>query len=516
MQNIRRERIASLAIGKVYLIGAGPGDPGLLTLKGKQCLKNADVVIYDYLANPVLLNYAPADSEKIYVGKVCGNHHLPQEETNALLAEKAVAGLQVVRLKGGDPYIFGRGGEEAAYLKQRNIPFEVVPGVTSGFAAAAYAGIPLTHRDISTSVALITGHERSERKLTGLDWERLATGLGTLVFYMGLTNLKLISGKLIEHGCSPQTPVAVVQWATLPRQRTQVGTLATIVEDVARAGIETPAIIIIGEVVKYREDLRWYDNLPLFGKRFLITRPRVQAANFVQKLQQQGAETICIPTIEIAPPDDLQPLDQAVKEIASFDSLILTSANGVDAFFERIAANRLDVRSLAGVQLVAVGPKTAEAIEKRGLRPDLVPKIYQAEGLIEELLAEGVAGKRFLYPRAEIARTLIPDSLRQAGAEVVAPVAYRTIRPTGKEDMIRHLLVESELDAICFSSPSTFENLLEMFGDELIKLQGRAKFFSIGSITSKAIRKHGFAVDLEPEKSTIDDLVTAMVKYYQD
>ncbi len=504
-----------MAKGKVYLVGAGPGDPGLLTLKGQQCLALADVVIYDYLANPLLLGHAPLEAEKIYVGKVRGDHSLPQGETNALLAEKAAAGLQVVRLKGGDPYIFGRGGEEAAYLKQRGIPFEVVPGVTAGFAAAAYAGIPLTHRDVTTSLALLTGHERPERKLSSLDWEKLATGLGTLIFYMGLTNLELISEELKAHGRDPQTPVAIVQWATLPRQRTLVGTLETIVADVAREGIEPPAVIVIGEVVKYREELRWYDNLPLFGKRFLITRPRAQAAVFVQQLQQQGAETICIPTIEIAPPQDLRPMDQAVQQIGSFDSLILTSANGVDAFFERLTVNELDVRSLAGVQIVAVGPKTAQAIEQRGLRPDLIPVRYQAEGLVEELLAQGVKGKRFLYPRAEIARTLIIDSLKAAGAEIVAPVAYRTIRPTGKEEMIRHLLSAGELDAICFSSSSTFDNLLAMFGDELHELQGRAEFFSIGPVTSKTIRKHGFKVALEPEKSTLDDLVAAMVEYYK-
>lgn len=505
-----------MATGKVYLVGAGPGDPGLLTLKGRQCLELADVVIYDYLANPLLLGYAPDAAEKIYVGKLRGNHHLPQEETNALLAKKAAAGLLVVRLKGGDPYIFGRGGEEAAYLKERDIPFEVVPGVTAGFAAAAYAGIPLTHRDVTTSLALLTGHERPERKLSSLDWEKLATGLGTLIFYMGLTNLKLISEQLITHGRSPQTPVAVVQWATLPRQRTLVGTLETIVADVAREKIEPPAVIVIGDVVKYREELRWYDNLPLFGKRFLITRPRAQAAAFMQMLQQQGAETICIPTIEIAPPDDLQPLDLAIRDMASFDSLILTSVNGVDAFFSRLAVNQLDIRCLAGVQLIAVGPKTAEAIEQRGLRPDLVPVRYQAEGLVEELLVEGVEGKRFLYPRAKVVRPVLIEALQHAGAEVVAPEAYQNVRPTGKEDMIRHLLSESELDAICFSSSSTFENLQAMFGDELKKLQGRAEFFSIGPITSETIRNNGFEVALEPEKSTLDDLVAAMVEYYKN
>ncbi len=504
-----------MAAGKVYLIGAGPGDPGLLTLKGQQYLAQADVVIYDYLANPVLLGHARAAAEKIYVGKVRGNHHLPQEETNALLADRAAAGLQVVRLKGGDPYIFGRGGEEAAYLKERGIPCEVVPGVTAGFAAAAYAGIPLTHRDVTTSLALLTGHERPDRKLSSLDWEKLATGLGTLIFYMGMTNLGQISEQLIRHGRAADTPVAVIQWATLPRQRTLVGSLDRIAADVVREGLEPPAIIIIGEVVKYREELRWYDNLPLFGKRFLVTRPREQAVAFVALLQQQGAETICIPTIEIVPPEDLQPLDAAILQLSTIDSLILTSANGVAAFFERLTEQQLDLRSLAGVQLVAVGPKTAQALEQRGLRPDLVPKNYHAEGLVAELLAQGVAGKRILYPRAEIARTLIIDKLKEAGAEVLAPVAYRTIRPTGKEEMIRHLLSAEELDGICFSSPSTFDNLLAMFGDELKQLQGQAEFLSIGPSTSKAIRKQKYQVALEPQHSTLDDLVTAMVEYYK-
>ncbi len=502
-----------MTTGKVYLIGACPGDPGLLTIKGRECLEQADVVVYDYLANPVLLGYASATAERIYVGKVRGNHHLPQDETNALLAEKAAAGLQVARLKGGDPYIFGRGGEEAAFLRERNISFEVIPGITAGFAAAAYAGIPLTHRDVTTSLSLLTGHERPERKLSTLDWQKLATGLGTLIFYMGMTNLKLISEKLVEHGRDGKTPVAVVQWATLPRQQTLVGTLETIVADVEREGLKPPAVIIIGEVVKYREELRWYDNLPLFGKRYLITRPREQAASFVQLLQQQGAETICIPTIEIVPPEDTAELDTALQQLGCFDSLILTSANAVEMFFVRLSANQLDLRSLAGVQIVAVGPKTARAIEANGLRPDLVPEDYRAEGVVAELLAQGVTGKRILYPRAEIARTLICDELTRAGAEVVAPVAYRTIVPQGKEEMIRHLLKANELDAICFSSSSTFNNLLTMLGDDLRQLQGRTDFFSIGPLTSATIRKHGFEVALESEKSTLDDLVVAMVEY---
>lgn len=500
--------------GKVYLIGAGPGEPGLLTIKGRDCLALADVIIYDYLANPVLLGYARPDAERIYVGKSRGRHSIPQDEINQLLVDKAVAGLKVARLKGGDPYVFGRGGEEAAFLQQQQIPFEVVPGVTAGFAAAAYAGIPLTHRDITTSLALLTGHERPERKLSSLDWQKLATGLGTLIFYMGMTNLKMISEKLIKHGRAADTPVAVIQWATLPRQRTITGRLDDIAERVAEAGIEPPAVIIIGEVVRYREKLRWYDNLPLFGRRFLITRPYAQAASVVALLQAQGAETICIPTIEIAEPADWSDCDQALNQLSNYTGVILTSANGVDAFFNRMTVRGLDLRALAGVEIIAVGPKTAKAIEKRGLKPDLIPQDFRAEGVVTELLARGVEGKRYLYPRTEIARKLIPDSLSAAGAKVDAPIVYRTIAPAGKQEMIRHLLETGELDAICFSSSSTFDNLQTMFGDELKQLQKKTVFFSIGPLTSATIRKHGFEVALEPEKSTLDDLVAAMVEYY--
>lgn len=505
-----------MANGKVYLIGAGPGDPGLLTLKGRQCLELADVVIYDFLVNPALLAHAPDGAEKICVGKPHSDRHLSQDQTNALLAEKAAADKQVVRLKGGDPYIFGRGGEEAAFLSQQRIPFEVVPGVTAAFAAAAYAGIPLTHRDVTTSLALLTGHERPERKLSSIDWEKLAAGAGTLVFYMGMANLDLIGERLIEQGRSPQTPVAVIQWATLPQQQTLIGTLETIAAEVQRQGIESPAVIVIGEVVKYREQLRWFDKLPLFGKRILITRPQAQAASFARQLERLGAQAICIPTIEIVPPDDLQPLDDAVRQVADFDSLILTSVNGVESFFERLAANKLDIRSLSGVEIIAVGPKTAEAIEQYRLRPDLIPQRYQAEGLVDELLTRDLKGRRFLYPRAKVVRPVLIEGLRAAGAEVVAPVAYQTVAAEGQKEQLRQLLQAGELDAICFSSSSTFESLYKMFADELARLQGRAEFFSIGQITSNTIRKHGFAVALEPEKSTLDDLVVAMVEYYKE
>ncbi|PLX87679.1 MAG: uroporphyrinogen-III C-methyltransferase [Desulfuromonas sp.] len=499
--------------GTVYLIGAGPGDPGLLTLKGRDYLAAADVVIYDYLANPVLLALAP-QAEQIYVGKNKGKHSLPQDKINQLLADQARSGKTVARLKGGDPYVFGRGGEEAAYLHQHHIPFEVVPGVTAGFAAAAYAGIPLTHRDVTTSIAMLTGHERPDRKLSSLDWNTLANGIGTLVFYMGMTNLEFICRSLIAHGRSPQTPVAIVQWATLPRQRTVTGTLTTIGDLVVAHDIKPPAIIIIGEVVNYRDELRWYDNLPLFGKRFLLTRPKEQAATFITQLQALGAETICIPTIAIADPPNWQPLDDALSTLDGFDGLILTSANGVERFFKRLRTNGLDLRRLADIQIVSVGKKTAQAIEQYGLCPDLIPKQFQAEGILDELLEHGVTGRRFLYPRAETVRPVLIDGLTAAGAEVVAPTAYRTVQPQKGADMIRHLLTTGELDAICLSSPSTFDNLCAMIGEDLPTLLGTTELFSIGAVTSAAIERHGYRVALEPEVSTLDDMVDAMVQHY--
>ncbi len=351
-------RMAKVKTGIVYLIGAGPGDPGLITVKGRDCLRRADVVVYDYLANPAFLRELPEHAERIYVGKKAGNHHRPQEKINELLIAEAREGKVVVRLKGGDPYIFGRGGEEALCLQQAGIPFEVVPGVTSGFAAGAYAGIPLTHRDYTTSLGLVTGHENPEKKMSSLDWEKLATGLGTLVFYMGMANLALISKQLIAHGRPASTPVAVIRWATTPRQQTLVATLGDVVEKVAEAQIKPPAIIVVGEVVSLREELRWFDKRPLFGKRILVTRTTEQTGAFSALLEEQGAEAIACPVIEIVPPQSWEELDAEIARLGETDYLVLTSANAVKAFFGRLQAAQLDARALHGTSVVAVGPKT--------------------------------------------------------------------------------------------------------------------------------------------------------------
>lgn len=500
----------------VYLIGAGPGDPGLITVKGLDCLRRAEVVVYDYLANPQLLEAAAADAERIYVGKVRGHHHRPQEEINALLVELGRQGKVVARLKGGDPYVFGRGGEEALHLHQAGIPFEVVPGVTAGFAAAAYAGIPLTHRDFTTSLGLVTGHEHPDKKMSTLDWEKLATAVGTLVFYMGMANLELIVRELIAHGRPSGTPVAVIQWATTPRQRTLVSSLSTVVAEVAAAGLTPPAIIIVGEVVKLREELRWFDNRPLFGKRILVTRSAEQAGAFTDLLQTQGAEAICCPVIEIAPPPSWEELDQAILRLGEMDDLILTSANTVEVFFNRLRSTGRDLRALAGVTLVAVGPKTAAALAEHGLQADLIPADYRAEGVVALLRQRGVAGRRILYPHAELARDLIPKELAAAGAQVLAPLAYRTLVPTHGGEVIRRRLEAGEIDAVTFTSSSTVENFLTLVGADAPQLLQGVTVCSIGPLTSATANKHGLVVAVEPSASTLEAMIEAMVEYFSE
>lgn len=498
--------------GIVYLIGAGPGDPGLITVKGRDCLGRADVVVYDYLANPALLAAAP-QAEHIYVGKTRGCHHRPQDQINALLAERAQSGQVVARLKGGDPYVFGRGGEEALYLHGQGIPFEVVPGVTASFAAAAYAGIPLTHRDFTTSLGLVTGHEDPAKKLSSLDWQKLATGVGTLVCYMGMANLAVIAEQMMAHGRSPDTPVAVVRWATTPRQQTLVGTLATIVEQVRAARFQPPAIIIVGEVVTLREQLRWFDNRPLFGRRVLVTRSVEQAGRFAELLTTAGAEPLLCPVLEVLPPADPEPLQAAVAQLDRTDLLILTSSNAVDALFTALQGAGRDLRALAGVEIAVVGPKTGEALAARGLVPDLVPADYRAEGVLARLQERGVANQRILYPRAELARDLLVRELTAAGAEVDAPVAYRTRPPAAGKECLQALLAGG-CDVVTFTSSSTVDNLLALAGPEERQRLEQATLVSIGPLTTATARRHGLTVQVEAAESTLEGMVAAMVDYF--
>ena len=496
--------------GIVYLIGAGPGDPGLITVRGVECLRRAQVVIYDYLANPLLLRESP-EAEHIYVGKSPGRHHTPQENINALLLEHARRGKIVARLKGGDPFIFGRGGEEAICLSRAGIPFEIVPGVTAAVAAGAYAGIPLTQRGLTTSLAFVTGHEDPAKKLSGLDWQALA-GVGTLAFYMGVTNLGFIAERLMAFGRSPDTPVALVRWATTPRQQTLVATLGTAAERVREAGFKPPAVILIGEVVGLREELRWYDRRPLFGRRILVTRAVGQAGTFASMLEARGAETISCPVIEFAPPADWTEVDEAIDRLPQTHFLILTSANAVDFFFGRLRRRGKDARALGAVQVVAVGTKTAEAIEAHGITADLVPKDFRAEGIVE-ILRSRVAGRRVLYPRAELSRDLITRELSSAGAQVAAPVLYRTVLPAEGKAALEEVVARG-VDAVTFTSSSTVENFLALAGSEGRKLLENTVVVSIGPLTTQTALRHGLTVAVEADPYTLEAMAEAITDHF--
>ena len=505
------------ARGKVYLIGAGPGDPGLFTLKGKRCLEEADVVVYDYLANPRLLRYAKPDAEVIYVGKQAGKHTLPQEEIGRLLVERARQGKVIARLKGGDPFIFGRGGEEAEELAAAHIPFEVVPGVTAAVAAPAYAGIPLTHRDFTSTVAFVTGHEDPTKDETSIAWDKIATGIGTLVFFMGVGQLAEIAGRLVQHGRSPATPAAVVRWGTRAEQEVVTGTLADLPEKCR--GMKPPALIVVGEVVALREKLRWFEALPLAGKRVLITRAREQASGFAQVLEAAGAEVVEFPTITFAPPESWAPLDAAIGRLREYQWVILTSANGVRFFWERLQAAGRDARDLAGITVCAIGPATAAALQSRGVRADIVPAEFKAEALVEAIDAgtgaERLRGARMLLARAAEAREVIPEELARRGARVDVVPAYRTIKSASDTEGLRTMLREGQIHAVTFTSSSTVKHFLDLVGDEAEALLTGAVVASIGPITAETAARHGIVSHIVPENYTIPALAEAIVKHFR-
>ena len=501
--------------GYVYLIGAGPGDPGLITVRGRDCIGLADVILYDYLANPQLLSHARPDAELIYAGKIGGAHNHAQSHINDLLVAKAAAGKVVARLKGGDPFVFGRGGEECEALLAAGISFEIVPGVTAGIGAAAYAGIPLTHRHVTTSVAFVTGHEHPDKETSEVDWEKLSLGSGTVVFYMGVKNLPQITANLMAHGREPATPVALIRWGTRPEQEVLTGTLADIADKVKKAGFKAPAITVVGEVVRLREQLRWFDNRPLFGKGILVTRAADQAGEFSRLLTARGAQIFECPTIKLVPPPSLVELDAAIADLAAFDWLILTSGNAVRHFFDRLAVLGRDARALASCRVCAVGPKTAAAIREHGIVPDLVPADYKAEGVVAEFTKQTMAGKRVLFPRADKAREVIPPALTSMGAEVVAPVAYCNVLPDEVPAEALQALEERRIHCVTFTSSSTVENLAAMLGENrLLRLLGGVAVAAIGPITAKTCRDLGLAVTIEPEKYTLDAMTAEIVEYY--
>ncbi|MFC2066065.1 uroporphyrinogen-III C-methyltransferase, partial [Chloroflexota bacterium] len=452
--------------GKVYLVGAGPGDRGLITVKGLESLKKADVIIYDRLLDDRLFDLAAPTAERIYVGKAAGEHTKPQAEINQLLANKAKEGKTVVRLKGGDPFVLGRGGEEAEVLAQNNIPFEVVPGVTSAVAVPAYAGIPVTHRGLASSFAVITGHEDPNKGDSSINWEKLATGVDTLIFLMGMKNLPEIVSKLIEFGRSPDTPVAVIKEGTKPEQKTVTSSLNNIVARVKDNHLTPPAIIVVGEVVSLRDNLRWFDNRPLFGKRILVTRARHQASALSQLLVERGAEPIELPAIDIQPIADGTELEQAISNLKPYDWIIFTSTNGVAAFWQRLTDLKLDSHALSGLKIGAIGPATAESLEVRGVIPDYIPETYTTEGILAGLENRAVGGQRFLLPRADKADKELVHGIRKFGAEVHEATAYHTVPANESIAEARRMLVSGGIDVITFTSSSTVTNLVDAFQGE--------------------------------------------------
>jgi uroporphyrinogen III methyltransferase / synthase len=499
--------------GIVFLVGAGPGDPGLITVRGARLLEQADVVVYDYLSNVCLLSYCP-HAEMIYVGKKAAAHSMPQEQINALLVERALAGKRVVRLKGGDPFVFGRGGEECQALAEAGVAFEVVPGVTAAIAAPAYAGIPVTHRDFNSSFTFITGHERDdgEEPASEIAWEVIAK-LPCIAFYMGAKSLPKICRRLIDHGMSAETPAATIQWGTMPAQRTVVSTLARLAEDVAAAGVGAPAITIIGKVVELRQTLAWVERRPLFGQTIVVTRTRHQASEISQKLEELGAAVIEAPTIELHEPSDLTQVDAALGRMAEFDWVCFTSVNGVAAARKRLAELGKDARAFGAAKLAAIGSATAAAIERElCLKVDLCPTSFVAEALADELAAmKEVAGRRFLLLRADIARPVLRERLIAGRAAEVSDIALYETRPAKQLPVgLAEAIDAGRINWITFSSSSTVKNFLSLTGSDYRDRLSRTKLASIGPVTTATLHEAGLTPAAEARTFNIDGLVAAI------
>jgi uroporphyrinogen III methyltransferase/synthase len=499
--------------GKVYLIGAGPGDPGLLGLKAKECLETADAVVYDRLADPRILAFARKDAEMVYVGKASANHTMRQPDINKLLVKLAQEGKTVARLKGGDPFVFGRGGEEAIELLEADQQFEFVPGVTSAIAVAEYAGIPVTHRHVATSFAVITGHEDPSKGASTINWQGLATAVDTLVFLMGVENIEKISSQLIANGRSADCPAAVIRWGTHPEQRTLVTTLGKAAEDVKANNLKPPAIFLVGEVVKLREQLQWFDNKPLFGQTIIVTRARSQVSALTKKLEALGAKVIEVPAIKIVPANDYAPLDNAITALDTYKWLVFTSANGVEYFFERLLRAGKDARALAGVKLAAIGSATADALAQKGLTADLVPSAYKAEELAEALQGKLSAGDKVLLARAKVAREVLPKSLRKLGATVDVVTAYETVADCENKDELIEALASGSASVVTFTSSSTVTNLLDVLGEQR-SLLSKTTLAAIGPVTAETLHKNDLQAAIEAEKYTIDGLVEAIRQHF--
>lgn len=512
--NQTEQNVSQNQPGTVYLVGAGPGDPGLITVRGRDLLTRADVIVYDHLLDKVLLKLAHPQTELIYVGKKAGQHTVPQEQINQILVDKAKQANIIVRLKGGDPFVFGRGGEEVLALVEAGIPFEVVPGVTAGVAVPACAGIPVTHRDFASQLAFITGHEDAARTDTSqIDWPSLARWPGTLVFYMGVKNLPLICEQLLQNGMAPDTPAAIIASGNTPRQHTVCSTLAHLPADARHENIAPPAIIVIGQVVTLRDKLQWFEKRPLFSQRIVVTRSRRQASELVEQLTLLGADVLEFPTIRIEPPRDPQPLENAIIQILRYDWIIFTSVNGVDSFFQVLTSQGFDARRLASAKICAIGPATAARLQTFGITADLVPAQFIAESIVEALRTrESLEDMRFLLPRADIARPDLANLLRHEEAIVDEIIAYHTVPETGPaRDELIQALEQNTIDWITFTSSSTAANFLAQIDAELLR-KSKARLASIGPVTSAALQKAGLTVALEAVPFTIPALVLALCR----
>lgn len=500
--------------GKVYLIGAGPGDYRLLTLKACDCLKKADTVVYDRLADARILQYAPQNAEYIYVGKASGRHTMTQDKICRLLVDLAKEGKTVVRLKGGDPFVFGRGGEEALLLQENNLPFEIVPGITSAISVPAYAGIPVTHRGIAASFAVVTGHEDPTKENSDINWQQLSTATDTVVFLMGVANLPGITARLMENGRSGDTPAAIIRWGTKARQQVWTSTVARAAEMAQKEQIKPPCIFLVGNVVRLREKMAWFDNpqmKPLFGRRILVTRSRAQASRLTAGLEDLGADCLEAPAIRIEPPaDGYRALDKAISHLEEFDWIIYTSTNGVEHFFSRLSESGRDSRSLYGKKICAIGSATARSLAAHGIKADVVPNEYRAEGILAAMYGRLKEGDKVLLPRAAEARGILPEELKHQGADVVVAAAYETVVGEADGSALAEELANGSVDAVTFTSSSTVKNLLKLLGKNAPELLKNVKIAAIGPITAETCRKSGLQVTVQAREYTIDGLIEAV------
>lgn len=508
---------SSLSPGCVYIVGAGPGDPGLLTVRGMRCLQEADVVLYDELLNHRLLDLTRDDCERIYVGKRGGRRSHSQEEINALLVEHARQESRIVRLKGGDPFVFGRGGEEAVHLFETGIPFEIVPGISAAAAVPAYAGIPLTHRGLAAAAVLVTGYEDPGKPRPTVDWQKLASLESTLVIFMGTRKLAEIAAQLLEHGRSPDTPAAVIEWGTWPSQRTAAADLAHIADEANARKIHPPALIVIGQVVQLRDQLNWFERRPLFGRRVLITRSRDQSGSLQLLLESAGAEVSLLPLLDIHPPDDPAELDGCIEKLDSFSWTIFTSPNSVDFFFTRLHELGKDTRAFGTTSVAAVGKSTAENLRDRGIHPDLIPTLQSQDGLVAAFQEIPVEGRKVLIPASAIGRTLLVEELQKRGALVSHVTAYENRPPDPAQIELPAALTEEELDLILFASPSSVENFVTLLGSARAhRILSQLHIACIGPTTTQAVTDLDLQVHVQPDESSVPALVQAICDYYSE